>query len=363
MNKEKDFIPHNKPWINVDDISAVTKSLESSWLAPGPSVLKFEEKFCYYLEDGGELNKKYGVAVSSGTAALFLALYSLKVGPGDEVILPTYTCTALLNAINLLKAVPVLVDIDLDTWNLSYENTVSAITNRTKAIIITHTFGVPANIQLFSSLGIPIIEDCAQAVGASIASKKVGTFGDISIFSFYATKMITTGHGGMVISSNRKFIECIRDYINFDCRADYYPRFNFQMTDFQASLGLSQLEKLDSFISKRHLLASKYNDVLIGNNKILLQGQFAGSSRNFYRYVLRVKGEVRYWKELFARNSIKTITPIERWELLHRYLKIDENFFPNAETIAKSTISLPIFPSLSDEEVDKISQVLKEVIL
>lgn len=362
MSKGLDFIPHNKPYITNSDIDIVADSLGSMWLAPGNNVLEFEKKICKYINNDIETLKYQGVAVSSGTAALYLALCALEVKQGDEVILPTYSCTALLNAINLLKAVPILVDIDSETWNISYERVASSITDKTKAIIITHTFGVPADIESFRSLGIPIIEDCAQALGSSISGNRVGTFGDISVFSFYATKMITTGHGGMLVSSNSKIINKIRDYVDFDGREYYYPRFNFQMTDFQASLGLSQLSKLDFFINKRKSIALKYNEILLNNKIIKLQNQPANMDRNFYRYVLKIEDSVESWNKIFSENFIKTIIPIEKRELLHRYLHLDERLFQNAENIANSTISLPIFPLLKEQEVERICEVLKSLV-
>ena len=181
----------------------------------------FELKFTNFLGNCGN-----SISTSSGTAALYLALYAIGIKENNEVIIPTYTCSSILNAIFMHKAKPVLIDIDPLTWNLDYSQVEKACNKKTKAIIVTHTFGNPCDLNLFKSLGIPIIEDCAQSLGSLINNQKTGTLADISTFSFYATKFITTGEGGMVFSKKRDLVEKIRDYINFDYRQNYYPRFN-----------------------------------------------------------------------------------------------------------------------------------------
>lgn len=357
-NKDNlEIVPHNRPSISDKDIDCVCNALASLQLAQGSRVEQFEKKLCAFLVSKKETPLQ-GVAVSSGTVALFLALYSLDVKPSDEIIIPTYACSAILNAVYRIGATPVLVDVDPDTWNIDYESVVASITPKTKAIIVTHTFGVPAEINRFVAMGIPVIEDCAQSIGATVNGDKVGTFGTISVFSFYATKMLTTGQGGMVVSSDSRVIEKIRDYREFDRREVYYPRFNFQMTDFQAALGLSQLDKLGSFISKRRSVAGIYRDAIRGKNNVVWQGLFDNTEPNFYRFVLKFKDNSLEWLNLMRKNGIECIRPIEPYELLHRYLALNYKDFPVAEEIARSSLSVPIFPGLKEIQVERVRNAL-----
>jgi perosamine synthetase len=357
-NKDNlEIVPHSRPSISDKDIDCVCNALASLQLAQGSRVEQFEKKLCAFLVSKKETPLQ-GVAVSSGTVALFLALYSLDVKPSDEIIIPTYACSAILNAVYRIGATPVLVDVDPDTWNIDYESVVASITSKTKAIIVTHTFGVPAKINRFVAMGIPIIEDCAQSIGATVNGDKVGTFGTISVFSFYATKMLTTGQGGMVVSCDSKIIGKIRDYREFDCRKTYYPRFNFQTTDFQAALGLSQLERLDRFITKRRSLAGIYRDAICGKENVDWQRSFEGTEPNYYRFVLKLRENSMEWFNAMRKNGIECVRPIEPYELLHRYLALDYNDFPVAEKIAKISLSVPMFPGLKEMQIEKIRNAL-----
>lgn len=347
------MIKHNKPQITVQDKKAICIILDSGYIAQGEKVREFENAIVKYLSK----DKGYCCALSSGTAALFLALYALGVKEKDEIIAPTYVCSAVLNAIFMLKAIPILADINLDDFNISFEEAKKLVTYRTKAIIIPHIFGVPADIDKFKTLGVPMVEDCAQAIGAKYKGKKVGTIGEIAIFSFYATKLLTTGHGGMVYSKNKKFIDRIRDYRDFDFRRKYYPRFNLQMTDLQAALGLSQLKKLGKFLKRRKKIALRYEQVM-DIKKISYQKEIKESERVYYRFVFKQKNIMKT-KQILYKNNVETIFPVESWELLHRYLKLDRNKFSNAERISKIALSLPLYPALRNFEVEKIVNILK----
>ncbi|MBI3046048.1 MAG: DegT/DnrJ/EryC1/StrS family aminotransferase [Candidatus Harrisonbacteria bacterium] len=342
------MIPHNKPTLGKEEIDAAARVIKSGWVAQGSEVKKFEDEF------SGFLFKKPGqaAAVSSGTAALYLALISLGIGKGDEVILPTYVCSAVLNAIFMAGARPVLVDIE--NLNLSYFETVKKVNRRTKAIIITHTFGYPADTRKFLNLGIPIIEDCAQALGSKFNNKYVGTFGDIAIFSFYASKMMTTGYGGMVFSQNKNLIAKIKDYREFDCRRNYKPRFNFQMSDLQAAIGRAQLKKLPFFLKKRQKIAYAYSK---NTPEIIFPKKNSLTKPNFFRFILKISNPRRL-QNYFLKNKIKTIVPIERYELLHNYLGLPSKNYPVSEEMAKTTLSLPIYPSLSGKQIKYIRAVL-----
>jgi perosamine synthetase len=343
------IIQHNRPSLGREEILALTKVINKVWVAQGFEVEKFENEFSRYL--GGKNGQ--AVAVSSGTAALYLALYGLNIK-----IIPSYTCSAILNAIFMIGAKPILVDINKEDLSISYSETVKKISKKTKAIIIVHTFGCPADVNRFKKLGVPLIEDCAQAIGASFDGKQAGTFGQVAIFSFYASKVITTGYGGLVFSKDRNIINKIKDYRDFDFRRDYKPRFNFQMSDLQASIGREQLKKLPEFLKRRQQIAATYKKILSENQYWPIDNK--DRKTNYYRFLLKTNN-VKSAKDYLMKNSVKTIIPIENFELLHRYLKLDPKKFPVSEKIAKMTLSLPIFPALSVKELKIIKQILSKI--
>jgi perosamine synthetase len=348
------MIPHNKPTIGKEEIRAVEKVLKSEWIAEGNEVKEFEDSLCQYLG----WKPGHAIAFSSGTAALYVVLISLDIKDDDEVITSTYVCSAVLNAIYLARAKPILVDINDADFNISFEETKKKINSKTKAIIVPHIFGIPADVNKFLKLGIPIIEDCAQAIGAKLNGKHLGIFGKVAIFSFYASKVLTTGYGGMVFSKDKNFIEKVRDYREFDCRKEYKPRFNFQMSDFQAAMGRVQLKKLPSFLKKRKKIADEYYKIL-PPERVWPPKDTGNKKPNFYRFLVRTD-KAKKIKDFLEKREIKTIIPIETYELLHRYLGQNPHNFPISENVAKTTLSLPIYPSLTNLEIKKIKSALKE---
>lgn len=348
------MIPHNRPSIDQNDIDTVTEVLNSNWIAPGRKVQEFEKNLVNYISGNGD-----SVAVESGTAALQLALFSLGIGKGDEIIIPTYVCTALLNAINYVGAKPVLVDINSYDCNISFEATQKKLSPRTKAIIIPHIYGIPADIDQFLDLNIPIIEDCAQSIGAKYKNQKVGTFGDLAIFSFYATKLLTTGKGGAVYSKNKELVNSIKDLVDYDYRTDYTVRYNYRLNDIQASLGISQLRKLDAFIGLRKRIAQKYSKSMPQSTCTISASEY--KENVWYRFVLVSDRDTAETKRMFEQEGIAVINPLENWELLHNYLDLPRSDFPNAERITKKTISVPIYPSLKDEEIKKVKGAIEKV--
>ena len=346
------MIPHNKPTLGSEEEAAAAAVIVSGWIAEGKRVEEFEDALCRY--QGVPAGR--AAAVSSGTAALYLALRSLHVQQ-KGVIVPTYVCSAVLNAIHMAGARPVLADIDPDDLNISLVEAKKKIDADTGAIIVTHTFGMPAHIDGLIDLGIPVIEDCAQALGACINGEPVGRRGSIATFSSYASKMITTGYGGMVVSSDKKLVDSIRDYRAFDGRETYEPRFNFHLSDINAAIGSVQLGKLDGFLHRRREIAERYASRL----PVLDLWPHADDSRNpnFYRIILRTPS-AQELKAHLAEKGVSTIVPIERFELLHRYLGQDPSAFPVAEAATDTTLSLPAYPSLTDAEVDSIAAVVSE---
>lgn len=344
------IIPHSKPTLDKEDFQSVLNVLKSGEIAQGKKVLEFEKRLARYL------NVKGAVAVSSGTSALHLSLLALGIKEKDEVILPSYVCLAVLNAVNYILAKPRLVDINEEDFNISFKETKKSLTKETKAIIVPHMFGLPVDLAPFKRLGIPIIEDCAQAIGATYQGKKVGSFGDLNVVSFYATKLLTTGEGGMVFSNNLKLLDKVRDLRDYDKKNSYRLRFNYKMSDIQAALGLGQLAKLDRFIIMRKKIAEIYNSAFKDCNFKLPQPT-RDRDHIYFHYCIRIEKDVNKILRLLRRKGVICERPV--YLPLHRYLHLEG--YPVAEKVWKLTISLPIYPSLRPEEIRKIVETLKSV--
>jgi perosamine synthetase len=343
------MIPHSRPTIDQEEVAAVTAVLESGQLAQGAQVLHFEQALAALIGVGG------AVAVSSGTAALHLALLALRIGEGDEVALPSFVCPALLNAIRYVHAIPALVDIDPETFNIDVQDLKRRLTKKTKAVIVPHMFGLTADIREIVALGVPVIEDCAQALGSSYMGAPAGSFGVLSVFSFYATKVICTGEGGMIASGDRQLLERIRDLRDYDEKADDHLRYNYKLTDFQAAMGRVQLRKLPALVARRRAIARRYDEVLSERG---LSVPVCPMDRDhiYYRYILRTEQAA----ELLAAGGEAGITyrrPV--FKPLHRYL--GTTGYPETEAAFHQTVSLPLYPSLSDAEGETILRHVQSI--
>ena len=345
--QQHQFTPHSKPTLGLEEQQAVSDVISSGYIAEGAVVQKFEQSFADYLDI------PHAVAASSGTSALHLALLALDVGPGDEVIIPSYVCCALLNAVNYTGATPVLADIYPDTYNLDATDVKRRLSNRTRAIIVPHLFGLAADLDSLLALGVPLIEDCAQAVGSEYARCPVGTFGVAAIYSFYATKVITTGEGGMVVSNSQDIADRIRDLKTYDQKEGYKIRFNYKMTDIQAALGLTQLERLEAFIRRRRAIGGQY----ARSFKNLGLGLPPDDSGHiFFRYVLGLRTDSSSWIQALARHGIGSDRPV--FMPLHRQMK--RTGCPASEKAWKNSLSIPIYPSLTEKEVTKVIDAVLE---
>jgi len=347
------MITHSKPSIEQDDIRAISEVLNSGQIAQGSMVDKFEREMSRFI------GVREGVATNSGTSALHLALLALDIKEGDEVIIPSYVCTALLNAINYVHAKPVITDINTEDFNISASDIEKKIGEKTKAIIVPHMFGLAADIDELLNFGVPIIEDCAHSIGAAYKGKMVGSFGVISMFSFYATKMLATGEGGMAVSNSDGLLEKMRDLREYDFKSDYKVRYNYKMTDVQAALGLTQLSKLPTFIDKRKLI-SKYYSEEFSNLEVTLPTSKKHKEHIFYRYVIRINKDIKKCFDEFKKKGIICDSPVHK--PLHVYLGLSKKDFINTEEIMNSAISIPIYPALTESEMNYVSSIVKEVL-
>ncbi len=343
-------IPHSLPTLGSEEAKGLREVLASARIATGEEVARFEQAMASYLGLGG------AVATASGTAALHLSLLALGVKEGDEVICPSFTCSALLNAVHHCRATPCLVDVSEETMNISVAATRQALTKRTAAIIIPHMFGYPVEaMDDFLALGPPIIEDCAQSLGATSQGRIVGTWGEAAIFSFYATKVITTGQGGMVASSDKRLLTEVQDLRAYDKKEDYKVRYNFCMTDLQARMGRIQLGKLPAFLKAREQRAHWYEKHLKGLKGVMMPRK----GGIYYRYIVRIPaGKLDEVIGYLHREGIEAQRPV--FHPLHRYLDLDG--FESTEQVFAETLSLPIYPRLKAADVRHIVLCLKRAL-
>jgi perosamine synthetase len=329
--------PHNRPTLGAEETAAAGRVIASGWVAQGREVVAFENEICAFLG----LPEGHAVALSSGTAALFMALWALEA-KGKSVATPVYSCAAVRNAVLMAGAMPVYVDAGEGTPNIDLDQ---AAKEGAAIAIAAHMFGIPCrwDANRFPPL---IVEDCAQAFGARVAGRPVGLSGIVGVFSFYATKMITSGgQGGMVVSRDRALIDGVRDYREFDCRDDRKPRFNFQLTDLQAAVGRVQLSRLDAFLARRREIHKRY---AAAGMPLWPERLPADSEPCHYRAILRADDPAGVIAAL-QRAGVRAIVPVEEWELLD-----DAARFPRAQALSRELVSIPVYPSLSDGEIGTI---------
>ncbi|NWG87659.1 MAG: DegT/DnrJ/EryC1/StrS family aminotransferase [Hydrogenophilaceae bacterium] len=337
--------------ITAEDRAAVDAVLASGWIAQGPAVAALEADFVRRYGGGG------ACALSSGSAALFLALKSLGAGEGATVAVPSYACSALLNAVYLAGATPKVVDVLPDSFCLDPAALARQAAEAAFAIAV-HTYGAPADVAALQAPGRQLIEDCCQSLGGVGVQGQLGSQGEAAVFSFYATKIVTGGQGGLVWSKAADVAEAVRYYRQFDCRESYVPRFNLQMTDIQAALVNSQLARLEAIRSRRQAIARSYLAALPAG--LSVQSGLADAGRMAYRFVVLAPDLAT--REALRRHmeqaGVGCAVPIERYELLHRYLKLDPADFPVAERLADTSLSLPIHPGLSDAQLAQAAAAL-----
>lgn len=347
------MIPHNRPLITAEDRAAVDEVLASGWIAQGEAVAALEGEFVR-MNGGG-----YACAVSSGTAALYMALNALGADRRTVVAVPTYACSALLNAVNLCGGIPRPVDVLPDSFCLDPEALESNAPGSRFAIAV-NAFGAQAEIASIKATGRSVIDDCCQSLGTRPRENGRATGSALSVYSFYATKIITGGQGGLIWSRDPDCARACIDYRQFDCRENYVPRFNFQMTDIQAAMIGSQMKRLDAIRERRQKIAAAYLEAM--PNGLMVQSGLMDGGRMVYRFIVvapnrPIRDRLRQHLEL---REIASIVPVERYELLHRYLGLEAADFPVAERLVDTTLSLPIYPGLSETEIEQVVQALKD---
>ncbi|WP_019528832.1 DegT/DnrJ/EryC1/StrS family aminotransferase [Dasania marina] len=380
-----DFLPFALPDIGEDEINEVVDSLRSGWVTTGPKVKKFEEDFEGFL---GE-RSIHAIAVNSATSGLHLALEALGVGPGDEVIVPTYTFTASAEVVRYLGATPVFVDVDPSTYNLTTSLFEAAITGKTKAVIPVHFAGLACDmdgiIKVAKKHFVKVVEDAAHALPSIYNERLVGTLDtDFTVFSFYANKTMTTGEGGMVVTSNdelAKRCKVMRLHgINKDIFNRYRsnvpswfyevvaPGYKYNMTDIAASIGIHQLKRLAGFQNRREYMASRYNKELKGLPVLLPAEAEVGCTHAWHLYTLRLSEQASITRDKFIQMMLdKGIGCSVHFIPLHLHpywrdtYKLTPEMFPAAERIFKSIVSIPLYTKMTDADQTRVISTIKRI--
>jgi len=373
-------IPFHKPYITDDEINEVVNTIKSGWLTMGPKTVEFEENFKEYIfRDSGVGEKnRFAISLNSGTAALHLALKAIGLNAGDEVIIPTNTFIATAEVVTYFGAIPVLCDIEEDTHNIDVSKIEALITKRTKAIIPVHLGGQPCDMDEIIDIAkrnkLYVIEDAAHALPSKYKGKMIGTIGDITCFSFYATKTLTTGEGGMATTTNEDYAKRIkinrlhgisRDaWDRYTLKGSWYYEvvdngYKYNTTDINAALGLAQLKKIDWMNERRAEVARKYTEAFKGT-KVIPPVVKADRETSWHLYVVKVNNRSELFEKL-KENGIGTsvhFIPVHK----HPYYKEtygyrDENY-PVANYVFEKSLSLPIYPGLTDKELSYISETV-----
>lgn len=352
-----------EPEISDAELNAVGEVLKSGYLVQGKFVRKFEEKIEAYL------HVNHAIAVSNGTAALHLALVSLGIGYGDEVIVPDFTFPATANVVELVGAKPVFVDIQLDTFNIDMTQIEAKIKKNTKAIIPVHEFGLAANlddiIDMSKKYGLFVIEDAACALGTTYKEEFAGTKGDIGCFSLHPRKAITTGEGGIIVTNNDEIASKLQILRNHgmtmtDGIVDFVQAgFNYRMTDIQGAIGNVQIEKLDYIIERRRQLANEYFKGLVDNKRLLLPKKYNDCSHIYQTYYVLLHSSLdrdNIMKEL-RDNGIECnygAYPLHSLSFYKRKYSYDVSEYTNSATAYKQGIALPLHSKMSTDDVEYV---------
>ena len=368
------MIPVCEPTLNGNELKYVTECVKSGWVSSsGKFINQFEDKFSEYC------GVSHGVSCSSGTTAIHLAIEAMGIGRGDEVIIPTFTMIGSCNAVIYAGAKPVLVDSELETWNIDVNKIEEKITKKTKAIMVVHTYGHPVDMDKIKKTSgkynIPIIEDAAEAHGAEYKGKKTGGLGDIACFSFYANKIITSGEGGMVVTNNKKWAKnasLLRNHFFGEPRFLHQKvGYNYRLTNLQAAIGLAQLEKIDYYVKCRRDNASNYNKLLSKVKGITTPPEAKWAKNVYWMYGVLVQDEfgisMQELRQKLAKSGIDTRTFFIGMHKQPVYKGKDERFpdisgkYPVADELERKGCYLPSSSHLTKEEIVKIVDAIKTI--
>jgi dTDP-4-amino-4,6-dideoxygalactose transaminase len=376
---KNDFLLFHKPFISEDEVDEIVDTVRSGWISMGPKTIRFENNFSEYI------GAKNSIAVSSWTAAGHLTLEAFGVKPEDEVIVPTMTFPATAEIVCYFGAKPVIVDVDEDTLNISLEAIEKAITPKTKVIIPVHYAGQPCDLdeihEIARKYGLRVLEDAAHSLPADYKGKRIGTISDVTCFSFYATKTLSTGEGGMICTDNEEITERCKIMrlhgINRDAWKRYTesgswyyevvaPGYKYNFTDLQASLGLPQLKKVDAMWDSRKRIAAKYTEALKDLDTIQLHTLKPNRESSWHLFPIRLHldrltiNRAQIINELREKNVGVGVhfMPVHQHQYYSQTFNLSDSDFPVASAAFPRLLSLPIYPGMTDENVDRVIDVL-----
>lgn len=367
-------IPLSAPDITEDDIAAVTGVLRTSQLSRGPQAERFESAMASYI------GVPHAIAVSSGTAALHLALVAMGIGLGDEVIVPSFAFVAVAGAVRYVGARPVFVDVGAESLNISPNAVEAAISLRTRAIIVVHTFGRPADVPALLDIAqrhsLVLIEDACEAIGAEIGGRRVGSYGDAAVFGFYPNKQITAGEGGMVVTLHgdaAKRMRALRNHGRFESSAAEPDAggawldqaelgYNYRLTEMQAALGLTQLQRIDAILARREAIARRYTELLSGDPTLQLPAlEIPGQRISWFVYVVRLlQGNRDRVMRALGEAGIATgryFAPIHLQPAFSSWREAKP--LVNTEAAAEQTLALPFFNGITEDQIRRVCSRLQ----
>ena len=375
MKKNIRFVPVNIPRLYSDERKNINECLKTNWISSeGKFVREFEDKFSKYNK------RKFGIAVSSGTAALEVAMKSLNLKKNSEVIIPAFSIISTALCVIKSKLKPILVDCDKETWNVKSEDIIKKINSKTSAIIITHIYGLPVDlskiIKIAKKNNIKIIEDAAEVIGLKYKNKICGSFGDLSTFSFYANKHITTGDGGMVLTNDKNLYLKCRSLRNLSFSNSYFDRYNhddigwnYRMTNLQAALGCGQLKNINKIIKKKREIGNMYYKYLKDNNSFILQTNKTKYSKNIYWvFGILLNRNSKYTRDEVMKKLLKYRIDTRPFFLSMNQQKIFKKLgyfknksMKNSEYISKNGFYVPSGLGISKSDIRYVCSVLNKI--
>ncbi|RUL54191.1 UDP-4-amino-4,6-dideoxy-N-acetyl-beta-L-altrosamine transaminase [Lysinibacillus antri] len=377
------YLPYGKQWLDDDDIQAVVNVLRSDYLTTGPEILEFEQVVAKYV------GAKYAVAFANGTAAIHGTCFAAGIGEGDEVITTPITFAASANCVRYVNGKVVFADIDEKTYNINPKEIEKQISEKTKAIIPVHFTGQPVDLDAIHEIAkkhnLVVIEDAAHALGATYKGMKIGSLSDMTMFSFHPVKHVTTGEGGIITTNNETFYQMLLQFRSHGITRDksllqkdegpwYYDMqflgYNYRMTDIQAALGKSQMNKIDQFIERRKEIVQKYNEAFSKLHEIITPYQSTNSESSWHLYIIQLKLDKlnatrrEIFEELINLNIGVNVHYIPVHTLSsYQQLGYKQGSLPKAEALYERIITLPLFPKMTDDDVLDVINAVKEVIL
>ncbi|MEC2111994.1 DegT/DnrJ/EryC1/StrS family aminotransferase [Bacillus stercoris] len=384
VQKRNHFLPYSLPLIGKEEIQEVTETLESGWLSKGPKVQQFEKEFAAFV------GAKHAVAVNSCTAALFLALKAKGIGPGDEVITSPLTFSSTANTIIHTGATPVFADIDENTLNIDPVKLEAAVTPRTKAVVPVHFGGQSCDMDAILAIaqkhGLFVLEDAAHAVYTTYKHRMIGSIGDATAFSFYATKNLATGEGGMLTTDDEELADKIRvlslhgmskaAWNRYSSNGSWYyevesPGYKMNMFDLQAALGLHQLKRLDDMQKRREEIAGRYQTAFQQIPGLITPFVHDDGRHAWHLYVLQVDEKkagvtrsemITALKDKYNIGTSVHFIPVHIHPYYQKQFGFKESDFPNAMNYYKRTLSLPLYPSMSDDDVHDVIEAVRDIV-